>query len=114
MMVGTSCGTFGRFIDITKGFFLVVDTGFMNVTTEGPSDISFTAMYDRQLEIAEILRRDPAVAYINSTIGAGGPNPTHNYGRFFFALKPRHERGENSTPASHPRPATTNTLTRMA
>ena len=28
-----------------------------------------------------IVRKDPAVAYVNSTVGAGGPNPTGNSGR---------------------------------
>jgi HAE1 family hydrophobic/amphiphilic exporter-1 len=64
---------------------------------EGPSDISFKAMYDRQQQVAEIVRQDKSVAYVNSTIGTGGPNPTNNYGRLFIALKPRAERGENST-----------------
>jgi HAE1 family hydrophobic/amphiphilic exporter-1 len=49
-------------------------------------------MYNRQLEIADVLRSDPAVAYLNSTVGSGGPNATNNYGRFLIALKPRSER----------------------
>src|SRR5215831_17461939 len=96
-MIATLVGTVWLYIAIPKGFFPVEDTGFINATTEGPSDISFKAMYNRQLEIADILRSDPAVAYLNSTVGSGGPNPTNNYGRFFVALKPRAERAENST-----------------
>ena len=46
----------------------------------------------RQKELADILSRDPAVDYINSTVGAGGPNATTNNGRLFIALKPRKER----------------------
>src|SRR5207237_2528877 len=49
-------------------------------------------MQDRQREIAEIVRKDPAVDYVNSTVGTGGPNPTTNYGRLFIALKPKGER----------------------
>src|ERR1700732_509011 len=113
-MIGTLIGTVWLYIVIPKGFFPVEDTGFINATTEGPSDISFKAMYDRQLEIADILRQDPAVAYINSTVGAGGPNPTNNYGRFFIALKPRHERGENSTAVIQRLRSRTNTVTGMA
>jgi HAE1 family hydrophobic/amphiphilic exporter-1 len=113
-MIGTLIGTVWLYIVIPKGFFPVEDTGFINATTEGPSDISFKAMYDRQLEIADILRQDPAVAYINSTVGAGGPNPTNNYGRFFIALKPRHERGENSTVVIQRLRARTNAVTGMA
>ena len=76
VMFGTLVGTVWLYISIPKGFFPVEDTGFINAITEGPSDISFTAMYDRQLQVGEILRADPAVAYLNSTVGAGGPNPT--------------------------------------
>ena len=60
--------------------------------TEAATETSFEAMSVRQKELADILSRDPAVDYINSTVGAGGPNPTANYGRLFIALKPRKER----------------------
>jgi HAE1 family hydrophobic/amphiphilic exporter-1 len=49
-------------------------------------------MKERQLALADILRSDPAIEYINATVGSGGPNPTANYGRFFIALKPKYER----------------------
>ena len=42
--------------------------------TEAQSDISFAAMVERQRKIAEIIRTDPAVDYVNSTVGVGGPN----------------------------------------
>ncbi|HEV7409257.1 MAG TPA: efflux RND transporter permease subunit, partial [Bradyrhizobium sp.] len=93
----TMIGTVYLYIAIPKGFFPTEDTGFISATVEGPSDISFKAMYDRQQQVAEIVRQDKAVEYVNSTIGTGGPNPTNNYGRLFIALKPRAERGENST-----------------
>jgi HAE1 family hydrophobic/amphiphilic exporter-1 len=93
----TMAGTVYLYLVIPKGFFPTEDTGFIAATIEGPSDISFKAMYDRQQEIAEIVRKDRAIAYVNSTVGTGGPNPTNNYGRLFIALKPRAERGENST-----------------
>src|SRR6476619_5022882 len=43
--------------------------------------------------MAEIVRADPAVDYVNSTVGVGGPNPTANQGRMLVALKPKSERG---------------------
>jgi hydrophobic/amphiphilic exporter-1 (mainly G- bacteria), HAE1 family len=113
-MIGTLVGTVWLYIVIPKGFFPVEDTGFINATTEGPSDISFKAMLERQVQIAAILRKDPAVDYINVTAGAGGPNPTNNYGRFLIALKPRHERKENSTAVIQRLRASTNTVTGMA
>src|SRR5215467_4253029 len=114
VMIGTLFGTVWLYIVIPKGFFPVEDTGFINATTEGPSDISFKAMLERQLQIAAILRNDPAVDYINVTVGAGGPNPTNNYGRFFIALKPRGERQENSTAVIQRLRASTSTVTGMA
>jgi HAE1 family hydrophobic/amphiphilic exporter-1 len=97
VMIGTLIGTVWLYIVIPKGFFPVEDTGFISATVEGPADISYAAMFDRQQQIAEILRKDPAVDYINSTVGAGGQIATTNNGRLFIALKPRSERGENST-----------------
>ena len=46
-------------------------------------------MVGLQRQVAEIIRKDPAVDYVNSTVGAGGPNPTQNIGRMFIALTPR-------------------------
>jgi HAE1 family hydrophobic/amphiphilic exporter-1 len=85
------------YIIIPKGFFPTEDTGFISASTEGSSDISFQGMVALQRQVAEIIRSDPAVDYVNSTVGAGGPNPTANIGRMFIALKPRKEREENST-----------------
>ncbi len=50
-------------------------------------------MVEHQRKVADIVRKDPAVAYINSTVGAGGPNSLPNSGRMLVALKPRDERG---------------------
>ncbi len=63
---------------IPKGFFPTEDTGFIIGITEGATDISFPAMAERQRKVAEIVRADPAVGYVNSTVGAGGPNTTGN------------------------------------
>src|SRR6266849_5600329 len=59
----TMAGTVYLYLNIPKGFFPTEDTGFIAATVEGPSDISFKAMYDRQREIAEIVRKDNAIAY---------------------------------------------------
>jgi hydrophobic/amphiphilic exporter-1 (mainly G- bacteria), HAE1 family len=85
------------YIIIPKGFFPAEDTGFIAGSTEGASDISFPQMAILQRQVAEIVRADKAVDYVNSTIGAGGPNPTLNQGRLFIALKPKKERGESAT-----------------
>ena len=90
--IATLVGTVWLYIVVPKGFFPTEDTGFLSVTTEAATDTSFEAMAARQAEIANIVRQDKAVDYINSTVGAGGPNPTANYGRMFVVLKPKAER----------------------
>ena len=95
--LATMVGTVWLYIVIPKGFFPVEDTGFISATVEGPADISFKAMLERQRQIADIIRADKAVDYINSTVGVGGPNSTNNTGRIFVGLKPKNERGESSS-----------------
>jgi HAE1 family hydrophobic/amphiphilic exporter-1 len=94
---GTLGATFWLYTIIPKGFFPTEDTGFISASTEAASDVSFGQMAVLQRQVAEIIRKDDAVDYVNSTIGAGGPNPTLNAGRMFIALKPKKERGESST-----------------
>jgi HAE1 family hydrophobic/amphiphilic exporter-1 len=88
----TLVGTVSLYIVVPKGFFPQEDTGFLTGITEAATDTSFEAMSVRQKAIADILSVDPAVDYINSTVGAGGPNPTANFGRLFIALKPKKDR----------------------
>jgi HAE1 family hydrophobic/amphiphilic exporter-1 len=95
--IGTLAATVWLYIIIPKGFFPTEDTGFISASTEGSSDVSFLQMAELQKQVSAIIRKDKAVDYVNSTVGAGGPNPTQNIGRMFIALKPRKERGENST-----------------
>ncbi len=95
--VVTLLGTIWLYIVVPKGFFPSEDTGFIFATTEANSDISFPAMSNLQRQVAEIVRADRAVLYVNSTVGPGGPSATGNIGRMFIALKPRAERKENAT-----------------
>ncbi len=89
----TIVGTVWLYVAIPKGFFPQEDTGFMLAITEAQADISFPAMSERQRRVAEIIRKDPAVLYVNSTVGVGGPNSSLNNGRMLVALKPKTERG---------------------
>ncbi len=90
--LATLVGTVALYIVVPKGFFPQEDTGFLFGTTDAATDTSYEAMAVRQKELSDILSRDPAVEYVNSTVGAGGPNATTNNGRLFIALKPRKER----------------------
>jgi HAE1 family hydrophobic/amphiphilic exporter-1 len=77
---------------VPKGFFPSEDTGFLSGVSEAATDTSFDAMVERQAKLDAIIRADPAVEFLNTTVGAGGPNPTANYGRMFIGLKPKAER----------------------
>jgi HAE1 family hydrophobic/amphiphilic exporter-1 len=109
MLLITFCtigGTVYLYYVVPKGFFPQEDTGMLIAVTEGPTDTSFEAMAERQRRVAEIVRADPAVEYINSTVGAGGPNPTTNYGRMFVVLKPKKERDPVRSVVERLRPKT--------
>ena len=90
--LATLGGTVYLYMIVPKGFFPQEDTGFLIGMTEAATDTSFEAMKVRQQALVEVLKSDPAVDYINTTVGSGGPNPTANYGRLFIALKPKKER----------------------
>ncbi|HZP68936.1 MAG TPA: efflux RND transporter permease subunit [Pseudolabrys sp.] len=90
--IATIAGTIWLYIVVPKGFFPTEDTGYVIGITEGNTDISFSAMVEHQRKIAELVRADKDVAYVNSTVGAGGPNTLGNSGRMLVALKPRDER----------------------
>ena len=72
--LATIAGTIWLYIVVPKGFFPTEDTGYVIGITEGNTDIAFPAMVERQRKVADIVRADPAVDYVNSTVGAGGPN----------------------------------------
>jgi HAE1 family hydrophobic/amphiphilic exporter-1 len=92
--LSTIAGTILLYIVVPKGFFPTEDTGYVIGITEANTDIAFPAMVKLQRQVADLLRKDPAVAYVNSTVGAGGPNTLPNSGRMLVALKPQDERGK--------------------
>src|SRR5260370_6136988 len=79
-----------------KGFFPQQDTGSIMGITEGAQDISFDLMVQKQNQITDIVKRDPAVASVTSAIGSGGGGSS-NQGRMFITLKPRSKRQHNAT-----------------
>lgn len=90
----TLVGTIWLYSVAPKGFFPTEDTGFLTGITEAKTDISFAAMVEHQRKLADIVRADPAVAYVNSTVGIGGPNSLVSSGRMLVALKSKKDRGE--------------------
>ena len=86
-------GTVWLYIVIPKGFFPTEDTGFMlgDHRRRRPTSRS-TRWSSGSSRSPRSSAHDPAVDYVNSTVGVGGPNSTTNHGRMFVALKPKNER----------------------
>ena len=71
--LATLGGTVYLYMIVPKGFFPHEDTGFLIGVTEAATDTSFEAMEERQQALAEILKADPAIEYINSTVAPAAP-----------------------------------------
>ncbi len=94
--LGTFVLTAYLFQAIPKGFFPVEDIGQLTASTVGPDDASFDAMVARQQVVAEILRRDPDVVSVMSTVGGGNAANTINSGRIFVTLRDKTERKDGA------------------
>jgi hydrophobic/amphiphilic exporter-1 (mainly G- bacteria), HAE1 family len=87
-------GTVWMFMDIPKGFIPEQDTDQVSVITEALQGTSFYQMVDYQKQVASIVRDNPNVAALMSTVGGaaaqtvGGPN----FGQLLVRLKPRSQR----------------------
>ncbi len=92
MTLLTVAGTIWLYVIVPKGFFPTEDTGYVIGITEAKTDIAFPAMSELQRKVADLVRKDPAVDYVNSTVGSGGPNSLANSGRMLVALKKRNDR----------------------
>jgi HAE1 family hydrophobic/amphiphilic exporter-1 len=93
----TLVATIALYMTISKDFLPSGDSGQIVASTEGPQDISFAAMMERQRKVAELLAADPAVKTLASFVGASGPRPTINSGTMIINLKPRNERKESAS-----------------
>ena len=89
-------GTGYLFTLVSKGLIPYEDTGQIMGNTKAAQDISFENMLKHQQQIVRILRKDPNIDAINSTVGSGGPNGSANSGRITIRLKPRDQRKLNS------------------
>jgi HAE1 family hydrophobic/amphiphilic exporter-1 len=90
--IGTVVATVYAFGVVKKGFLPTEDTSIFIVRTEAAPGIAFQAMLQRQRIIAERIRADPDVLYLNSNVQQTPWNPTLNRGSIFVQLKPRRER----------------------
>jgi multidrug efflux pump len=97
VMLGTIALTAGLYLLVPKGFFPVQDSGAIQAITEAPQDTSFSAMTEKQQQLAAIILKDPDVESLSSFIGVDGSNITLNSGRLLINLKSHNERSEDAS-----------------
>ena len=91
--LGTFVLTALLYVGIPKGFFPVQDTGLIQIVTQAPQNLAFSAMAERQQSAVKTILQDPDVSSVSSFIGIDGVNETVNTGRIQVALKPHSQRG---------------------
>ncbi len=94
---GTLVMTLLLYVYVPKGFFPVQDTGIIMGVSQAPDNISFTAMQQRQQQLAAVILKNPNVDSLSSFIGVDGTNTTPNSGRIQINLKSREDRSESAT-----------------
>ena len=94
--LGTFVLTAILFQAIPKGFFPTEDIGQLSGSTVGPDDASFDAMVARQSALAEVIKRDPDVLSVMSTVGGGNAANTVNSGRIFVTLRDKPARTDTA------------------
>ena len=100
VMAGTIGLTVFLFAKTPKGVFPDDETDLIMGTTEASAAISYQALVPLQHRAAEIVRDDPAVAEVGSSVGNSGtgPNATEvNEGKLFISLKPVNELNGDTT-----------------
>jgi multidrug efflux pump len=90
--LATLAATILLYIYVPKGFFPVQDTGAILGVSEAEQSISFSAMGERQQQLARVILQDPDVESLSSFIGIDGTNTTVNSGRMQINLKPHDDR----------------------
>jgi multidrug efflux pump len=85
------------YVLVPKGFFPVQDTGVILGISEGPENVSFTSMAERQQKLAQVILQDGDVASLSSFIGIDGTNTTQNSGRIQINLKPHENRDSTAS-----------------
>ena len=87
--IGTIVLTIYMFGVTPKGFIPSEDLGFLMGNTEASQGITFDDLARKQVEAVDIISKDPNVATVQSSIGAGFRNTGGNTGSFFIRLKDR-------------------------
>jgi hydrophobe/amphiphile efflux-1 (HAE1) family protein len=99
VMAATIAITIMLYVRTPKGFFPQDDTGLIYSGTQASSEVSFAAMAELQQKVEAIVRADPAVRHVGSSLGTSGFSASVNRGTLFISLKPLAERGGLTTAA---------------
>ena len=84
------------YVIVPKGFLPTQDTGLVQGSTVADPDISFSAMKALQARVVDIIRADPAVTGVASSVGVSQGWSAPNRGQLTVGLKPLDERGVSS------------------
>lgn len=79
------------FMTLPTSFFPQEDIGRLTISTQARQDISYSAMEALQQQAAAVVKANPAVNHVMSTIG-GNPNKPQNNGSMFVELKDKDQR----------------------
>ncbi len=88
----TLVATILLYIVVPKGLLPQQDTGVIVGVTDAAENISFSAMMERVHAVSDIVRKDPDVASVSASVGAGTVNATVNTARLYIVLKPHNQR----------------------
>jgi len=85
-------GTAYLFTLVPKGFLPTEDQGRFNISTEAIQGIGFDEMVKHQLQVGEIVAKDPNILAYSNNAGGGPRGGALNTGQISVDLKPRRER----------------------
>ncbi|HVN87561.1 MAG TPA: efflux RND transporter permease subunit [Candidatus Binatia bacterium] len=99
-------GTGFLFVRVSKGFIPNEDQSAIFGVTEAAQGVSFEAMVQHQTAVADIVRKDPSLQVLFSTVVGSNASSgsTINQGRMFMHLKPHGERPDIQTVIAQLRP----------
>jgi multidrug efflux pump len=96
IFLGTLVLTVILYIAIPKGLFPVQDVGVIQAISVADNSVSYSAMVERQMALAEAILKDTDVTGLTSYVGIDGTNTTLNNGRFLINLKARDDRSSTA------------------
>jgi len=92
VFLGTVVATVFMFETIDKGFLPIEDIGELSISTQARQDISFGDMVALHNQVVDVVRKEPFVAHVGSSVGGGFGSSSVNSGSLFVELQPKNQR----------------------